>query len=214
MERGIIEAPLYDHLGEEKGRRRLPPGIFLREIHEPSIHQAVRAYMTNRRRGTASTKNRSTVSGGGRKPWKQKGTGRARAGSIRSPLWRHGAVAFGPKPKEYRMGLPKRIKQLALYSALSQKARDEAIKVFEYFDFPAPKTRDMVGILGKVGVAGKKTLILTEGTKKEVYLSARNIPKVSIHPFKDISAVEILHADVLLMEDGVVEMLESAEGAE
>ena len=211
MANEIIEAPLYDHKGEEKGRRKLPTRVFRQEVNEAAVYQALKAYLTNRRQGNVSTKNRSTIRGGGRKPWRQKGTGRARAGSLRSPLWRGGAMAFHLTPKDYRMKVSKRMKRLALYSVLSQKARSDAIKVFEYFDFSAPKTRDMVELLNRVGVNEKKVLVLTEEVKKEVYLSGRNLSKVKVLPFKDVSALEILDADVLLIEDGVVETLEAGE---
>ncbi len=207
----IIEAPLYDHKGDEKGKRQLPAGVFLQEVNEAAVYQTVRAYLTNRRQGSASTKNRSMVRGGGRKPWRQKGTGRARAGSIRSPLWRGGAMTFHLTPKDYRMKVTKRMKRLALNSVLSQKARDEAIRVFEFFDFPAPKTRDMVKLLNKVGVNEGKVLVLTEEVKKDIYLSGRNLSKVRVFPFKDVSALEILDADFLLIENGIVETLEAAE---
>ncbi len=211
MTNAVVEAPLYDRKGEEKGKRQLPAEIFLQEANESVVHQAIRAYLTNRRQGNASSKNRSAVRGGGSKPWRQKGTGRARAGSTRSPLWRGGAAAFGITPKDYRLKLPKRMKKLALYSALSMKAKDEAIKVFECFEFSAPRTREMVELLNSVGVSEVKVLVLTEKVKKEVYLSGRNISGVKVHPFKDISALEVLDADVLLIEDGVIETLEGAE---
>ncbi len=211
MANEVVEAPLYDHTGVEKGKRQLPAGVFLQEINESAVHQTIVAYLTNRRQGNASTRNRSMTQGGGRKPWRQKGTGRARAGSIRSPLWKGGAVTFRIAPKDYRQKVTKRMKRLALHSVLSQKARDEAIMVFEYFDFGEPKTRDMAELLRKVGVVDQKVLILTEGVKKEVYLSGRNLPKVAVHPFKDISAYDVLDADVLLIEDGVMETLEAGE---
>jgi large subunit ribosomal protein L4 len=211
MANAMIDAPLYDHTGVEKGRRQLPAAVFQHQINEAAVHQSIRAYLTNRRQGDVSTRNRAMVSGGGKKPWRQKGTGRARAGSIRSPLWRGGGHAFRLAPKDYRLNVSKRMRRLALCSALSQKAKEEAIKVFEYFEFPAPKTRDMAQLLTKVGVGGKKVLILTEEVKKDVYLSGRNLPKVNIYPFKDISALEVLDADFLLIEDGVVETLEATD---
>lgn len=209
MDGQVMEAPLYDSRGGEKGTRRLPPEVFRQEINEGVVQQVIKAYLANRRRGTASTRNRALVRGGGRKPWRQKGTGRARAGSIRSPLWKGGGMAFRREPTDYRMKIPKRVRRLAFCSALSSKARDEAIKVFEAFDFSSPKTREMVDLLGKVGVGGRKVLILTESVKRDVYLSGRNIPKVAVHPFKDVSVLEIVDADVLLIEDGVVESLET-----
>jgi large subunit ribosomal protein L4 len=211
MVKEVIEAPLYDHTGGEKGNRELPAGVFLQEVNEDVIHQVIRAYLTNRRQGTVCTKNRSAVRGGGRKPWRQKGTGRARAGSTSSPLWKGGGMTFSLSPKDYRLKIPKRMRKIALYSALSQKAKDEAIKVFESFEFSAPKTSEMAELLLKVGVSEKKVLILTDEVKKFAYLSGRNIPKLMIHPFKDISTLEIVNADVLLIEDSVVETLEAAE---
>ena len=120
-------------------------------------------------------------------------------------------MTFHLTPKDYRMKVTKRMKRLALNSVLSQKARDEAIRVFEFFDFPAPKTRDMVKLLNKVGVNEGKVLVLTEEVKKDIYLSGRNLSKVRVFPFKDVSALEILDADFLLIENGIVETLEAAE---
>ncbi len=211
MVKEVIEAPLYDHTGGEKGKRQLPAGVFLQEVNENVIHQVIRAYLSNRRRCTVSTKNRALVSGGGKKPWRQKGTGRARAGTIRSPLWRGGGMTFNLSPRNFRLKITKRMKRMALYSALSQKARDEAIKVFESFEFSAPRTREMAELLARVGISEKKVLILTDEVNKFLYLSGRNIPRVVVYPFKDISALEIMHADVLLIEDSVVETLEAAE---
>jgi large subunit ribosomal protein L4 len=213
MDKGVMEAPLFDSRGTEKGTRRLPAEIFLQEINDSVVQQVVKAYLANRRQGTASTKNRAEVQGGGRKPWRQKGTGRARAGSIRSPLWRGGGMAFQRVPSEYRMKIPKRLKKQALYSVLSQKAREEAIKVFEYLEFSSPKTREMAELLSNIGVREQKVLILTEEVKRDVYLSSRNIPKVTVYPFKDVSVLDLLDADVLLIEDAVVETLESSEKA-
>jgi large subunit ribosomal protein L4 len=211
MENQVIEALMYDSNGAEKGKRRLPGAVFRQEVNEAAIYQVIRATLTNRRQGNSASRNRSAVSGGGSKPWRQKGTGRARAGSIRSPLWKGGAVAFRSVPKDYRLKVPRKVRRLALYSSLSQKAREEAVKVLESLEFTAPKTRVMTQLLDKVGVSGKKVLILTEGVKRDVYLSGRNIPKISIHPFKDVSSLDILDADVLLIEDAVIEMLETGE---
>lgn len=120
-------------------------------------------------------------------------------------------MTFHLTPKDYRMKVSKRMKRLAFNSVLSQKAMDESIKVFEYFDFSTPKTRDMVDLLKKIGASEEKVLVLTEDVKKEAYLSGRNLPKVKVFPFKDVNTLEILHADILLIEDGVVEAIEAVE---
>src|SRR5206468_2769577 len=141
--------------------------------------QVVRMQLANRRRGTASTKTRGEVSGGGRKPWRQKGTGRARQGSIRSPLWRGGGIALGPKPRDYTYRVPKKVRRAALCSALSLKVREGLLKVVSRLELPEPKTKRMVGLLKDLGVA-RRVLILLADDNLNVQLAARNLPDVKV----------------------------------
>ena len=172
------------------------------------MYQAVRAYMTNSRQGTVSTKTRSEVSGGGRKPWKQKGRGTARAGTIRSPLWVHGGRVFGPLPKDYHFALPKKMKRLARLSALSTKAQQNEIVVVEDFTLDMPKTREMYRILQGLGLESKKTLMLTPQADANLVRAGRNIPKLAILPAVMASTYDILNCEILLMQKSALEKLE------
>ena len=150
------------------------------------------------------TKTRSFVSGGNQKPWKQKGTGRARAGSTRSPLWPGGGTTFGPKPRDYRLGIPRKLKQLARKSALNARASEGALFVVERFDLESPKTARVVELLEAMEVGGKKALLLTHGLSQALVLSARNIPHVNVLPYQDASAYDVLWADVVIVEEGAL----------
>jgi large subunit ribosomal protein L4 len=179
-------------------------------VHEASLHQAVTTYLANQRQGTHMTKTRSFVSGGNQKPWKQKGTGRARAGSTRSPLWPGGGTTFGPQPRDYRLGMPRKVKQLARKSALNARASEGALFVVERFDLESPKTARVVELLEAMEVGGKKALLLTHGLSQALVLSARNIPHVNVLPYQDASAYDVLWADVVIVEEGAL----SGEAAE
>lgn len=177
----------------------LPEKIFGVEPREAVMHSAVISQLKNQRQGNAATLTRMYVSGGGIKPWRQKGTGRARAGSIRSPLWPGGGTVFGPHPKEYRSRLPKKQKRLALLSAFSSMARDNKIKLVESLDLPDHKTKNMAALLGKLELTGKKVLILDEGQTNKPYLAGRNIPGVQVMRARLANAAAMLNADVLLI---------------
>jgi large subunit ribosomal protein L4 len=161
------------------------------------FHQVVRMQLAKRRRGTASTKTRGEVSGGGRKPWRQKGTGRARAGSTRSPLWRGGGVALGPKPRDYAYKLPKKVRRAALRSALSMKIQEGLLKVVDHLDIPAPKTKQMVGFLRGLGV-GKASVILLIDNNPNVQLAARNLPEVKVLRVEGVNVYDLLAHDYLV----------------
>ena len=168
------------------------PAEFDGVVHKGALYQAVRAFRGNQRQGTHSTKTRAEVSGGGRKPWKQKGTGRARQGTIRAAQFRGGGVVFGPKPRSYRIELPKKIRRLARQSALNQRASEGALVVIESIEFDAPKTRQLRETLAKIGFDGRKVLVLTKGAKPNVYLSGRNMPRVTVLPYSDAATVRRL----------------------
>ena len=197
----MLEAALFSNAGAKaSGAFALPADYFDGTVNEPVLHQAVKTYLANQRQGTASTKTRAKVSGGNQKPWRQKGTGRARAGTTRAPHWRGGGVVFGPSPRDYRTAIPIKVRRLARRSALNARAREGAFCVIEGLDFAAPKTSALVGLLEKMGLAGRKVLLLTEGIKKNVYLSARNVPGLDVLPWADASAYDVLWAEVVVAE--------------
>lgn len=201
----MLEAAHYSAAGaRHKSPFALPKDYFDGEVNEPVLHSAVRAFLNNQRQGTAATKTRSYVSGGNQKPWKQKGTGRARQGSTRAPHWRGGGVVFGPSPRSYETDLPKKVKQLARRSALNARAREGALHVVEAIAFAAPKTSQLVELLGKLGVTESKVLILTATHRPAVWLSGRNLPKVDVLPFTDASAYDILWAEHVVIEEAAL----------
>ena len=197
----MIEAPHYSPAGARKGALTLPEPLFDGTVNEPVMHEAVKVYLANQRQGTASTKTRGFVSGGNQKPWKQKGTGRARQGSTRAPNWPGGGKVFGPLPRDYRLGIPRKVKQLARKSALNARAADGHLVVVERFEQQSPKTRDLLSLLDKLGVAEQKVLILTHGVSEALYLSARNLPRVDVLPFSDAGAYDVLWAETVLIEE-------------
>jgi len=182
----------------------LRPDIFEIKPNDHAIYLAVKAYLANQRQGTHKTKTRGEVRGGGRKPWPQKHTGRARAGSIRSPLWVGGGTVFGPVPRDYSLDLPKKVKQLARKSALSYKAKDEQIIVVEDFTFEEPKTKKMVEILKAFNLLNKKVLLLTASTDLNVYKSGRNIPGLNILEAYKASTYDILNNQMILIQKSAV----------
>lgn len=199
-----LTARYYKADGEVGGERSLPADPFDGVVNEESMHAAVTAYLANQRQGTAAAKNRSQVRGGGRKPWRQKGTGRARVGSIRSPIWRGGAVIFPPVPRQYRLELPKKLGRLARRSAFNARAADSRVAVLETLTFEQPKTRQLVQLLGKLGLAEDKVLILTAEHRPTVYLSARNVPNVQVKEFGNASVYDVLWSDCVLIEEGAL----------
>jgi large subunit ribosomal protein L4 len=204
-----FEAPVYSAQGKQGGTRQLPEGTFDGIVNVPVMHQAVKAFLANRRQGTAKTKTRGEVTGGNQKPWKQKGTGRARQGSTRAPNWPGGGTVFGPQPRSYTQIVPKQVRQLARKSALNARAREQAVIVVDALNYSAPKTKAMTQFLASLGVAGKKVLLLTDGVKPNVYLSARNLGRAHVMPYSDASTYHILWSDVVVIESSA---LNSAEG--
>jgi large subunit ribosomal protein L4 len=201
----MIEAPHYAADGAKRGSNfQLPADYFDGTVNEPVLHQAVKVYLNNQRQGTHMTKSRSFVSGGNQKPWKQKGTGRARQGSIRAPHWRGGGIVFGPTPRDYRTEIPRKVRQLARRSALNARAREGAVHVVERLAFRTPKTAQLAGLLGSLGLAGRKALVLTAGHNANAYLSGRNLPTVEVMAYPEASAYDILWSEAVVVEEGAL----------
>ncbi len=199
-----LNAAAYTALGTERERVALPGEMFDGTVNMPVLHQAVKAFLANQRQGTAATKIRKYVVGGNQKPWKQKGTGRARQGSIRAPHWVGGGTVFGPQPRSYRQDVPRQVKALARKSAFNARAREESLFVVDRFTFDAPKTKRIVALLDRLDLIGRKVLILTNGINQNVYLSARNLHDVQVMPYGDVSAYHLLWSDVVLVEAGAL----------
>ena len=195
-----------------KGSKKaeLSDTIFAIEPNEVVMYEDVRRHMANKRQGTHSTKGRSEVVGSTKKMYRQKGTGNARRGDIKSPLLRKGGTVFGPKPRDYSFKLNKKVVQLARKSALSVKAAAEAITVVNDFTFEAPKTSQVSEMLSAFELSGKKVLILTPETDKNVYVSARNIPGVTVVEANKPNTYQILHADAIVIQESAISVLESS----
>src|SRR6185503_16208105 len=207
-----FEAAAFTAQGTSRDRVTLPESLFDGTVNVPVMHQAVKAYLANQRQGNAATKVRKYVTGGNQKPWKQKGTGRARQGSIRAPQWVGGGTVFGPIPRSYAQYVPRQVRQLARKSAFNARARENAIFVIDGFDFDAPKTKRLQELVSKLGVADQKVLILTDGVKTNVFLSGRNLPLVHVMPYSDVSTYHLLWSDVVLVESSALgQTLEPAE---
>jgi large subunit ribosomal protein L4 len=204
-----MEVSIYTREGKDSGKKaELKDSIFGIEPNETVLYEDVRRHQANKRQGTAKTKERGEVRGGGRKAYRQKGTGMARRGSIRSPLLIGGGTTFGPKPRTYTVKMTKKMRQLARRSALSQKASDENIVVTEDWTFRSPKTRKIVDILESLDLYGKKVLVVTKDTDRDVYLSARNIPGVQVVEASKPTTYDIMNADVLLIQESGLEALQ------
>lgn len=195
-----FQAPVFSAQGKQGGTRQLPEGMFDGTVNVPVMHQAVKAFLANRRQGTAKTKTRGEVTGGNQKPWKQKGTGRARAGSTRSPVFVGGGTVFGPLTHGHEQKLTKQVRALARKSAFNARAREQALIVIDRFAYDKPKTSMIADLVSRVDASGKKVLILTDGAKPSVYLSARNLQGVEVRPYSDVTAYDILWSDVVLVE--------------
>jgi large subunit ribosomal protein L4 len=189
---------LYNKQGESVGNVDLPETLFAADVNQTVMHQAVTAQMNARRAGTADTKTRGEVRGGGAKPYRQKGTGRARQGSRNAPHYSGGGVVFGPHPRSYDQRLPKRMKRLALHGALTSKFGDGAIKVVDELGLPEPKTRVLVGYLDALKATGR-VLVVANGSDANLDMSARNLPGVSIIRPDSLNIVDVMNADVLLI---------------
>ena len=198
---------VVDMAGKEVGEITLSDKVFGKEVNEALLHTAVRAYLMNQRQGTQSTLTRSEVSGGGRKPWKQKGTGHARQGSTRSPQWTHGGIALGPKPRSYRINLNKSLKRNALFSALSSKVENGEMIVIDKITATEYKTKNMVAMLDAVGAA-KKSLIVLPEVDGYVIKSCANIEGVKTTQWNTINVYDILNCDTLIVAENAVAKIE------
>ena len=197
-----MEASVVNSSNQSVGNVTLP-AAFEARVNDAVLFDQVLAQLASRRAGTHATKTRGFVSGGGKKPFKQKGTGRARAGSTRSPIWRGGATIFGPQPRSYEYRLPSSTRRHALASALAQKARDAQLKVVDRITLAAPKTRDMAGMLAALGVADS-TLVVIAGRDRNVELAARNLPRVLVLPVEGLNVYDILrHRNLLVAQDAL-----------
>ncbi len=195
----MATAKLYSTTGEQTGEQQLSDKLFGAPAKPFRLHQYIKAYLANQRQGTHSTLTRAEVRGGGAKPWRQKGTGRARAGTIRSPIWEGGGVAFGPKPRDYRKRLPKKMKRQALAAAFTLKAKEQRLLVVEEPQLEKPRTRVIADWLAALKLSGKKVLILHEGRDTQLPLSCRNIPGVKYRRAGLANAYDLLEADYLLV---------------
>lgn len=206
-----MKLPIFTTEGKDSGdKAELADSIFAIEPNETAIYEDVRRYMANQRQGTANTKERGQVRGGGRKAYRQKGTGQARRGSIRSPLLKGGGTVFGPSPRDYSYSMPKKYRRLARKSALSIKASEDAIKVIDDISLEEPKTKKVVEILRGLEIKDKKVLILTAETDKVLYKSARNIPDVEVLEANKPTTYQVLDADYILIQKSAVEKLEGS----
>lgn len=202
----MAKLTVHDIKGKETGSVQLPDGIFGGKVNESVIHQAVVMYLANQRQGNAATKTRGEVSGGGRKPWRQKGTGRARAGSSRSPLWHKGGVVFGPHPREYGYSISKKTRIAALRASLNAKFQANELLCVEDIKLDKPKTKEVALIIKAFKLRGK-VLAIFDGASNDVTLASRNIRFLSISRASDINAYDVLKNKTVLMTKSAIENL-------
>ncbi len=199
---------IYKKDGKVSGEKiELADNIFSIEPNDHAIYLSVKAHLANKRQGTHKSKERSEVRGGGKKPWKQKGRGGARAGTSRSPLWVGGGRIFGPRPRNYRQDISKKVKKLARRSAFSYKVKDSQLVIVEDFSFEKPKTKDFAELINALNVESKKILLLTGDYNQAIYKSGRNIPTVNILEAKKASTYDILNNQVLILQKSAVEVI-------
>jgi len=199
-----VQALAFSAQGTPRDRVALPDETYDGTVNMAAMHLAVKMYLANQRQGTHSTKTRGLVVGGNQKPWRQKGTGRARQGSIRAPNWPGGGTVFGPTPRKYTQSMPRQAKALARKSALNARAGEGALHVIDLFGYDTPKTSTLLQLLARLDIAHKKVLILTDGVKNNVFLSGRNLPKVHVMPYSDATTYHVLWSDVVLVESAAL----------
>ena len=209
----MYQAPYFNTDGTAGEKFNLPGSLFNGVVHEGALHQVIRAYLANQRQGTASKRNRAAVVGGSRKPWRQKGTGRARQGTIRAVQWRGGGRAFPPTPRSWTQRVPKRLRALARVSAFNSRAAAGRVAVIEGFDFEAPRTRQLTELLGRLDLPGK-ILFLTHGVNRELYLSGRNLPGVRVRPFGTESPYDVVWSGTTIVEEAALAALGDDPGAD
>jgi len=202
-----VELPVYNLAGEEVGRTELDETVFGQPFNEPLVHQAIVRYLANQRVGTHDTLRRGEVAGGGKKPWKQKGTGRARQGSTRAPHWRGGGVVFGPHPRDYRLDMPVKMRRQAMRSILSQRVRENGLRLIEAFDLEQPRTKDVVALLDALRIEGR-SLLVTPELNRNVYLSARNLPTTETTFADQLNVYDVVLHPVLMLPVEAIRRLE------
>jgi large subunit ribosomal protein L4 len=205
------EVDIRDKNNNTVGKISLRDDIFSVHADSSIVHEAVVNLRANLRQGTHATKTKGLVRGGGKKPWRQKHTGRARAGSNRSPIWKGGGTVFGPQPRDYGYKLPKKMKKLALMTALNQKLSDSEVVIIDSFSIDKPKTKEMKGILENLGLNGKSVLIILPEKDDSVLLSVRNLPSVSVSRVEDLNTYDVIAHNMLLMTKEAIVQLEGAE---
>lgn len=207
-----MNVKVYNQSGEKVGTAELKSEVFEIKPNEAVVHQYIVNYLARQRQGNANTKGRSEVRGGGRKPWRQKGTGRARAGTIRSPLWRGGGIVFGPKPRMYGHVMPKKMKRLAIRSIFTDKAHAERIMVLDQIELDEIKTRAVVGILTKLDLDGKKCLFLDDGRNERFILSCRNLHGIKYSRASLTNGYDVLNADYVVFTKAGLEKVHEVFG--
>jgi large subunit ribosomal protein L4 len=205
-----MEAKLFSATGDDLGKVELPEKVFSGPVRRHLLFEVVQGYLANRRRGTAKVKTRAEVRGGGRKPWRQKGIGRARHGSIRSPIWVGGGVAHGPRPRSYAVHLNRKAKRLALNSALVAKARDGEVMVLESVSLPEGKTRHVYSLLKKLGVHESRCLLVLDKYDADVLRAARNLPRLRVTTAQWVNAYDVLNCDQVLLTKGALDSMAEA----
>jgi large subunit ribosomal protein L4 len=203
----MAQTTLYDKTGANLGSVELNDVLFGAPVNVALLHQVVTAQLAGRRTGTSATKTRGMVRGGGKKPYRQKGTGRARQGTPTAPHYRGGGVVFGPHPRSYEQRLPRKMKRAALFGALSAKLGDDAIRVIDAFALDAMKTKDMVGILGALNASGR-VLVIAPGVDEKLRMSARNLPTVEVILADSLNVVDLVNADTIVFEQPALARLE------
>lgn len=197
---------LFNKEGKNVGEIQLSQEIFASKVSEAAVHQVVVALLANKRQGNQSTLTRAEVRGGGIKPWRQKGTGRARQGSIRAPQWIHGGIVFAPKPRDYRISIPKAMKRTAMKSVLTSKVSDNEMIVLDTLNFDAPKTKDAIAMFSALDI--KKALVIVAESNENVYKSIRNIQGVAVIPVNNINVYDILKYEKLIITKEAVSKIE------
>jgi len=204
--------PVLNKAGQKSGEATLSAYLFGCEPNVAVMHQAVDTYLANQHTGTSSKRTRSEVRGGGRKPWRQKGTGRARIGSTRVPHWTGGGVTFAPKPRDMGKKIPKKVKRLALRSALSSRAADDSVKIVEDFELPEVSTKQMALFLSAIGIGDERTLLVIREGSRELFLSARNIPHLSVTLARELTTYDVLRSETVVMTQSALSTVEEVFG--
>jgi large subunit ribosomal protein L4 len=205
----MYKARYYKADGKKGRARALPDSLFDGVVNESVIHRVVKAYLSNQRQGTGSAKSRGQVAGGSAKPWRQKGTGRARQGTIRAAQWEGGGVAFPPIPHSWRERVPKKVKSLARRSALNDRAEQDRVVLVDMPSIEKPRTKDVVELLGSIGAEGK-VLLLTNGKNENLYLSARNLGNVKVLPFSEESVYDVMWARTVIIERSALDTMDDS----